>query len=222
MYVKVDDRIAVLKILALADAIRRNQKVKFPLFREILRATLRLWGKSRDDAREIPAESGQGSLIVPRPGHQAGVYSKFLLCPVRKLPVQILCGISEGGEYKQLSVPRIHGLPAFTSDNFPKCVELGIPRSVYLLCGREQRCKPVPVLDEVLTPSDTVNILQQHLDFPADKKTLKGGIINIDILNVDFLDAHLTGLELGQGCFDVGQLAGKCERERRDGAFHSL
>ena len=83
--VVVDDGVAVLEVLALADAIRGDEQIEFAVGGEILGAFLRARREGRDDAGEVLAEVGQRGLVVAGTGDKGRVQAEFLLRPARKL-----------------------------------------------------------------------------------------------------------------------------------------
>jgi hypothetical protein len=96
---------------------------------------------------------------VAGPGDKSRVQAEFLLRPARKLVIEILGGVGEGGEDEKLAVAGIERRAALALDDFAECLELGVARRAHLLRRREQRRQPVAVLDEVLPPADTVHVL---------------------------------------------------------------
>src|SRR5690606_12090706 len=85
-----------------------------------------------------------------------------------------------------------------------------------------KRRQSIAIFDQVLFPPYDVDILQQHLDLTSDQQTLDSWIIEFDIGDVEFLEGSVMSFDVGQGCFNVGQLTLQCQRKRKDGAFHPL
>jgi hypothetical protein len=54
--------------------------------------------------------------------------------------------------------------------------------------SREQGFEAFTIFVQILPPTDTVDILKEHLDLPTNKQSLEGGVIDIDIVDGDFLD----------------------------------
>ena len=92
-------------------------------------------------------------------GHKSGVQSEFLLCPARKLLVEILGGVGESGEDEKLTVIGIEWRTAFTLDHFAQSLEFGITGSANLSRSCKQSGKPITVFRKVLPPADTVHVL---------------------------------------------------------------
>ena len=84
--VVVDDRVAVLEVLALADAVRGDQQVDFAVAGEVLGTFLRAGRERRDDADEVLAQVGQRRLVVAGAGDKGRVQAEFLLAPTRQAP----------------------------------------------------------------------------------------------------------------------------------------
>jgi hypothetical protein len=105
--VVVDDRVAVLEVLALAHAVRGDEKVDFAVSGEVFGTFLRAGGECRDDADKVLAQVGQCRLVVAGAGDKGRVQAEFLLCPPGKLPVKVLGGVGEGGEDEELAVAGI-------------------------------------------------------------------------------------------------------------------
>ena len=84
MDVVVDDGVAVLEILAFADAVGGDQKVEFTFAGEVLGPLFRAGREGRDDAGEVFAEVGQRGLIVAGAGHKRAVQAEFFLRPRRE------------------------------------------------------------------------------------------------------------------------------------------
>ena len=62
------------------------------------------------------------------------------------------------------------------------------------------------VLDEILSPANTVNVLEKHLDLSADEQRLECGIVHIHVVNRDFLDRGVMGVDLGEQSINVREL----------------
>ena len=119
-------------------------------------------------------------------------------------------------------------MAALLLDHVAQLGQLGVACSIHLLGGGQQCGQPVAVLDEVLLPADEVHVAQQHLDLAADQQGFKGRVVDIDIGDVDFLDAIAAfdafgkALDVGQHGFNVFQLPLHRQREGRHGALHAL
>ena len=121
-----------------------------------------------------------------------------------------------------LRLPAIERLAALALDDLAKSAELGVARRTHLLRRRKQRGEPVAVFDEVLPPADAVHVLEQHFDLAPNQQALESRVINVDVLDVDFLDGFRVGFDFGKGGFHVGELALDREGERSDRTLHPL
>ena len=83
--VVVDDGVAVLEVLAFADAVGGDQQVDFAFTGKVFGPLLGAGREGRDDAGEVLAQVGQRGLVVAGTGDEGRVQAEFLLCPVRKL-----------------------------------------------------------------------------------------------------------------------------------------
>ena len=196
--VEVDDRVAVLEVLALADAVGGDEQIDLAFLGQVLGTFLGAGREGRDDAGEVLAELRQRRLVVARAGDQGGVQAEFLQAPRGKLAVQVMGGVGEGREDQQLAVVGVDGLAALAADDLTEGVELGIPRRAHLLGRRVERGQPVAVLDEVLPPTDAVHVLEQHLDLAPDQQALERRIVHIHVFDVDLIDRFGVGFEPGQ------------------------
>jgi len=70
MDVVVDDRVAVLEILALADAVGSDEQVEFAFSSEVLGTLCGAGREGRDDAGKVLAEVGQRGLVVACTGDE--------------------------------------------------------------------------------------------------------------------------------------------------------
>jgi hypothetical protein len=71
------------------------------------------------------------------------------------------------------------------------------------------------ILGEVLSPTNTVNVLKEHFDLPTDKQGLEGRIVYVDIVNGKFINRVVVGVDLGEQRIDVRELALDGERSYR-------
>ena len=78
------------------------------------------------------------------------------------------------------------------------------------------------ILGEVLSPTNTVNVLKQHFDLPTDKQCLEGRIVDVDVVDGKFVNRVIMRVDLGEQCIDVGELALNGQRERRYRTLHAL
>ena len=93
-----------------------------------------------------------------------------------------------------LRLPGLMGLRHLLLDHLAQGGELGVACGIHLLGRREQRRQAVAVLDQVLLPADEVHVLQQYLHLAPDEQALEGRIVDVHIVDVDFL--HLFGVGL--------------------------
>ena len=75
---------------------------------------------------------------------------------------------------------------------------------------------------EVLLPADEIDILQQHLHLAAHQQALEGGILDVDILNIDLFQIFGLGLDTREHGLYIAELALDRECEGRHSAFHAL
>ena len=126
--VVVDDGVAVLEVLAFADAVGGDEQIEFPFSGEILGTLFGAGREGRDDADEILAEFGQRGLVVAGTGDEGGMQPETLLCPRGKLLIEILSRIGERGEDDDLAIARVERLTALALDDAAEIAELGITR----------------------------------------------------------------------------------------------
>ena len=107
-------------------------------------------------------------------------------------------------------------------DHLAQGGELGVTGSIHLRRRRMQGRQAIAIFDQVLFPADEVHVLQQHLHLAPDEQTLKRGVFNIHVLDVDLLQLLGVALDAGQRCLYVAQLTLYREGERRHRAFHAL
>ena len=80
----------------------------------------------------------------------------------------------------------------------------------------------IAIFGQVLPPAHAIDILKQHLDLAPDEQSLKGGIIDVDIVNGQFIDRVIMRVDLGKQRIDIGKLAFNGQGKRCHRAFHPL
>ena len=196
--VVVDERIAVLEVLTLGDAVGGDEQIDLALFGKVRRAFLGAGREGGQDAGQVLAEFGQRGLVMARPGDQGAVQAKFVQRPGGNSPIQVVGGVGEGREDENLAVVGVDRLTTLAADDLAEGVELGVSRRAHLLGSREERRKPVAVLDEVLPPADVVHVLKQHLDLAPDQQALERRIVDVHVVDVDLLNRIVMGVDLGE------------------------
>ena len=105
MNVVVDERVAILKVLALADAVGSNQQIDLSLGVGIdLSAFFRHRGESRQEIVQIRARPGQSRFVGSTASNKCAMNSQLVPRPIDKMGIEILRGIGEGGENDDLLV----------------------------------------------------------------------------------------------------------------------
>ena len=147
--------VAVLQVLAFADAVGGDEQVEFAFAGEVLGPLLGAGREGGEDAGEVLAQVGQRRLVVAGAGDEGGVQAETPSAPTAaSCSIEILGGVGKGGEDDDLAVAGVERVAALVLDDFAQGVELGVARGAHLLRGGEQRREAVAVLDQVLPPAD--------------------------------------------------------------------
>ena len=99
--------IAVLEVLAFADAVRGDEQIEFAFGREVFGPLLRARRECGEDAGKVLAEVGQRGLVAAGAGDKRRVQAELLLRPRGELTIEILGGVGKGGEDEELAVAGI-------------------------------------------------------------------------------------------------------------------
>ena len=98
MDVIVDEKIAILKVLAFGDAIGRYQQVDLTFCCKLRRALLRAGRERAEDRAHVVAQARQGSLVCTGSGDDSGVEPERFLRPGGQFPVEIIGRVGERGK----------------------------------------------------------------------------------------------------------------------------
>jgi len=220
--VVVDEPVAVLKILAFRDAVGGDEQVQLAVARQVRRALLGAGREGAEQRAQISAQIRERGAVAAGPGDQGRVDAQVLLRPGCELCVEILGRVGEGGEDENFAVARIDRLAAFVLYDLAQRCQLGVtgaidPRGLGMQCR-----EPVAVFDEVLAPAHLVHVIEQNLDLVAEQQGLEGGIIQIDLLDLNLFETVVVVVDSGEHGIDVAKLPLDRQCERRHGALHAL
>ena len=112
---------------------------------------------------------------------------QFRLCPRSELIVKVAGCISKCCKNDNLAVTGIDGVPAFPGNNVTQGCQFGISTRINLGCRCVKSCQPVTIFNELLLPTDQIHIMKQDLDLAANEQAFEGGIVKVNIGNVDLI-----------------------------------
>jgi hypothetical protein len=158
--VVIDKVVAVLQILTFSDAIRCDQQVQFPLAGQVVGAFLGTCRESGQDAGKIAAEAREVGLIPSCSHNERGMKAQSLECPWCELLIEVLGRVGEGREHNDLAVAGVKRNSCLAFDQVAKCVELCVSGRSDLHGRRVERGETLTVLDELLAPTDNVDVLK--------------------------------------------------------------
>ena len=168
----VDEVIAVLKILALGNAVRGDEQINLGVLwhgRNFV-AVFGARGKVGEDL--VVVRLAECGVVAPAARDQRDMNAKFLVRPGIQRLEQVFCGIGKGGEYKHLFVQFATfvraGVFDFTFDELLQLFEL----RVALRCNgfgrgmKQTQLLLVPL--KVFQPVSEIQMLQTVFEFAAN------------------------------------------------------
>jgi len=126
------------------------------------------------------------------------VDAKNITRPRGDIAVEIVRGVGKGREQQNLAIVRVDWRANLFGDHTLQCGKLGVPLRRDKPSGREECLQSVAIFDEILPPTNTIDILEKHLDLPADEQGLEGRIVDIDVVDGKFLNRVVVGVDLGE------------------------
>ena len=211
--VEVDDGVAVLEVLAFADAVRGDKQIDVAFVSEIRRTFLGPRRKGSDDAGEVLAEARQRGFVVACACDKGRVQTEFFLCPIRKFVIKVMSGIGKGSKDEELAVALVDGLATLALDDFAESGELGVTRRATCLAAdnrvsRRLRSSTRSCRQRIRSTSWNSTLTLR----PTSRLSNAGSSTSTSSMSISSI-ARL-GLQPRERGLHVGELAGKRKSER--------
>jgi hypothetical protein len=137
--------------------------------------------------------------------------------------VKVIGRVGEGREDEYLAVALIDGISDFSADVLFETTKLLVSIDIDLPRLSEQPGEDLLVLPQILFPSDEIHILQKHLDLGPDEVRVKVVVVEIDVLDAQFLDfGDIVAIDSLDKIVHLAEQLLQCLGKRMDGTLHSL
>ncbi|MPM29594.1 hypothetical protein SDC9_76134 [bioreactor metagenome] len=222
MDVVVDEVVAVLEVLALADDVGADQYVQLAGFARHGHVTLLgARGEQGHDLLEVVAlpQRGVGAVAA---GDNRRLQSS---CSEggREVLVEVISGVREGGEHQNLAVAGVDRMLLFGVDDVLELAELQIVVGGDLVHLVEEFAKGLAVIPQVPLPGLDVEVVQVDADLVPESEGLDVGVVLV--VDVEVLACHVRHKvgEVSSVVADPGQ--GVCDgaldlAQRQPEGFH--
>jgi len=229
MDVIVHEIVAVLEVLALGDAVRRDEDVDLAL--DLWIAAFLVLGMRRKERQErievgeldvMALEILERRLVVAR-ARDFGRVGVMRGERGRELVVEVICRIGKRCENQNLAVAVVRRMRDFLADKCAKRRELLVAARSDGLGGNLELRQEFIVIGEVLPPAQEIHVLQKHFDLAAERCIGELWIIGIKAFDVErgIVDAALF-VDDGEFVLDAPGNFPHGQREGMDRAFHAL
>ena len=229
MNIVVDDIVAVLKVLALGDAVRRNQDVDILLTCRAQRIPpLGDGGEAGEHRVQVCAQAGNGRLALHRAGDLSAVQAVCRLDKRRNLLIEVIRRIGKRRKDEQLAVARVDGVRLLVADQLEQGLQLGVVLRRNIAHHRGQQLQILGVLLKLMQPRGVVHVGNVDTHLFADREEIRVLVVVIKVRSGhDFGQLHdLFPALIGVNDFDgVGyELADalQSQLEGVHGRFQSL
>ena len=127
--------------------------------------------------------------------------------PGGQFAIEVFGGVGEGREQQDFAVAGIDRRVQFFGDNPAQLFQLGIPRRGDQVGGGQQGRQAVAVLSQILAPAHPIHVLQQYANLTTDQQGLERGIIDVDIVDHEFVHRVDMAVDLRKQAVHVTKLA---------------